>query len=128
MIERYNNFFKEDMYATYYEEHLNGMSMEEIEDDILKVRNQKKIPVADLNIEDFKKYKPSDVDGMLATELDDYFDGQKNLKGDDIKKMFLKKINTPGVYANEYIVAQYQLMTNTKLLFMDHAKLKYDKS
>lgn len=128
VIERYNNFFKEDMYATYYDEHLNGMSLEEIEEDILKVRNQKKIPVADLNIEDFKKYKPSDVDGMLATELDDYFDGQKNLKGDDIKKMFLKKINTPGVYANEYIVTQYQLMTNTKLLFMDHAKLKYDKS
>lgn len=128
VIERYHNFFKEDTYANYYEEHLNGMSMEEIEEDILKVRNQKNIPVADLNIEDFKKYKPSDVDGMLATELDDYFDGQRNLKGDDIKKMFLKKINTPGVYANEYIVAQYQLMTNTKILFMDHAKLKYDKS
>jgi len=129
VIDRYNAFFKEDLYADYYQELTDGgMTMEDIEEDIAKVRDQKKIPLADLNIEDFKKYEPTpDLDGLLATELQDYFDGQKNLKGDEIKQMFLKKINTPGVYANEYIVTNYQKMENTKMLFMDHSKLKYDK-
>lgn len=128
VIDRYNAFYKEDMYANYYDEQLNGMSMEDIEEDIIKVRKQKNIPVSKLNIEDFKKYQPTpDVDGVLATELQDYFDGQKNLKGAEIKKMFLKKLNTPGVYANEYIVTKYQQMENTKMLFMDHSMLKYER-
>ena len=121
---------KDDAYYGKYYEYLEeeSMNMEEIEEDMEKERKNHKIPLTKLNIDDFKKMKPddespnqSDSENALATEIKDYFDGDKNLKtSEDIKTTFLKKMNTSGIWASEYVIAKFQVMENIMMIFLDH--------
>ena len=138
LIARYKSYvpglMKDDwLYGKYYKyRDEDGWDREEIEQEMKNEREKEDIDEKRLNIEDFEGYEPFDevpdyLDEMIQTEFKDYFQGKKNLKDDEIKKIFLEQINTPGIYANEFIVTNYQEMTNTKMLFVKHENLNYDR-
>jgi hypothetical protein len=122
VIKRYNDFHKKDEYdkifADYHDELTEeGTALDEIQEDIEKRSQKENDP--NINYENFKKWKPTpDPDGFLATELKDYFNGKNSLEGDAIYQQFLKNLLKSKVWASEFVVAKYQQMTNTKILFM----------
>lgn len=139
LIARYKNYvpglMKDDwLYGKYYKyKDEEGWDNDDIEKEMENEREKEGIAKERLNMEDFGSRKPDDevpeyADEMFQTEFKDYFQGRKNLNDEEIKDVFLEQINTPGIYANEFIVTNYQEMTNTKMLFMNHDKLKYDRS
>ncbi len=138
LIARYNNYvpglMKDDwLYGKYYRyRDEEGWDREDIEKEMENEREKEGIEEKRLNMEDFEGYEPYDevpdyLDELFQTEFNDYFQGRKDLKDDEIKAIFLEQINTPGIYANEFIVINYQEMTNTKMLFVKHENLNYDR-
>jgi len=138
LIARYNNYvpglMKDDwLYGKYYRyRDEEGWDREDIEKEMENEREKEEIDEKRLNMEDFEGYEPYDevpdyLDELFQTEFKDYFQEKKNLKDDEIKAIFLEQINTPGIYANEFIITNYQEMTNTKMLFVKHENLNYDR-
>jgi hypothetical protein len=93
-------------------------------------RDKEAIPEDKLNYEFFSSKNPDDqapISEMFQTEMTDYFQGRKDLKDNEIKEVFLTQINTPGIYASEFVITSYQEMSNTKMLFLKHNSLKYNR-
>jgi hypothetical protein len=121
---------KDDAYYKKYYEYLKeeSLDMDEIKEQMEREREKPNFDKSQLDFDVFKSLGPddespnqSDSEDALAIELKDYFDGNKNLKtSDDIKTTFLKNINTSGVWANEYVVAQYEKMENMMMVFLEH--------
>ena len=138
LIARYKNYIpgimkKDELYGKYYNYRDDeGWDEEDIKKEMENEREKYNIPEEKLNFEVFNSHKPDDeapytITELFQTELNDYFQGRKDLKEDEIKEVFLTQINTPGIYANEFIVSNYQEMTNTKMLFLKHDSLKYNR-
>ncbi len=137
LIARYNNYvpglMKDDwLYGKYYRyRDEEGWDREDIEKEMKNEREKEEIDEKRLNMEDFEGHEPNDEvpdypDELFQTEFKDYFQEKKNLKDDEIKAIFLEQMTKP-VYANEFIVTNYQEMTNTKMLFVKHENLNYER-